>query len=144
VLPNSGRKGRANVGTQVGLRKKSGLANVRSAGKAHHARARGKERPDISPTDAFAIIRSGLNESRPATAFDWDRIEKLLSNHSQEAPTDAITLKQYTHRLKVAETTGRRALAGLVKQGHLETGVFLDRETRNITRYWWSKKEPTV
>jgi hypothetical protein len=129
------------MGAQVGLRKKSRSANVRGAGKTHHARASGQGRPDISPTDAFAIIRSGIDESRPANSFDWDRIRHLLGGHSQEPPADAITVVLYTSKFNVAENTARRALAALVDRGVLETGIFFDRVTNRFTRYWWSREK---
>ena len=129
------------VDSQNRLRNKPRPGNVHSARKAASVRTRSDSRaPELSAADALKIIRSGIDETRPATEFDWDKIERLLGDRIQQAPDNAITVDDYCKKFSASREQAKNSLAALVKSGHMETGTFPGRKHNIKTRFWWLKK----
>lgn len=141
--PNPAHKRRATLDTKVRLRNKSDARNVRGARAEAGVRSdQAGRRVDLSSLDALKIIRQGLNDSRPATAFDWDKVERLVGGASQDAPMGSISLKDWMTRYNCKETQGRRKLMSMVTDGIMDTGMFYDRSINSHTRRWWFKVTP--
>lgn len=99
-----------------------------------------RQKPDISPSDALAILRAGLNEDRPANNFDWERLEAVLGTTAKYPPDGSIRAAEYVDKLGISRQNAYVSLAALVKSGQMETGLFRDALNQGRhTRFWWWK-----
>ena len=97
-------------------------------------------KPQIPAVDAMRILRAGLDDKREATEFDWNEIESLLSDCSQDPPEGAVTAQEVCLHFSMGWNTAKSKLEKMVRDGVMESGRFRNRKTQHISQYYWKKK----